>query len=325
MAYFSTQGTQQPTGWQNLSGQGMTALPTIATPKPFTYSPAITKASSIAGAYNPNTFDYGKLNTFATTPVSWTPESIQNLYKTQFSDLQQAQDLSNQNISNTMKGRFQGRSGALVKELIDNAYGYNRSRENVLSDVLGQLLPQQEQLTQSRQAMGLTGEQTRQSGFGLAGDLLTKLATTELGAAGQTTAQKEVDIKELATRGDLDLRDKALQISEVAQNRQLNQEDQKIAIQTLDSAAQRSSLASQDAIRQGNYELAVTMQKEAEYFENQRLELEKQAQSFTQEATKQQLSLSALDQILTAAGIDKETARKIKETFSNLNVNVTTA
>lgn len=412
MAYFNTQTDQN-----NINTPIYTPYvpPAIAKPQPFTYTQPVKNLQTAAGEYNPSTFDYSALNNFATTPVQWSGADISNLYKTQFGDLQQAQDVSNQNILNTMKGRFQGRSGALVRELMNNAYGYNRSRENVLSDVLGQILPQQEQLTQSRQALGLTGETTRQSGYGLAGDLLSKIASTELGAAAQGTAEQQLNIQELSARGDMDLRDKALQMADYAQNRQLSQEDTRIATETLNSAsqranleaqqliqsgqlelakkaqkdadsldyerlklsqkdlqfnqdtayeklklerkaqeygqsadyerlklerksqdeasqiewlnsaAQRSSLAAQDAIRQGNYELAVQTQADVDYFENERLKLEQQAQGFNQGIAQNQLMLSYLDEVLTAAGIDKNEATKIKELFQQLPLKVSGA
>jgi uncharacterized damage-inducible protein DinB len=147
------------------------------TPTSFQYSDAYNNLLNTLSSFNP-AYDT------SFEPVQWTPEQIQNMYSTQFADLDRQQQLAEKRLSNLLQERFQGRSGQLITGLGDLAYDYGRQRENVMSDVLAKVLAQQEELTQGRQSLAQNEAALRNALYQTGTSLLNTIGGADIAEAG---------------------------------------------------------------------------------------------------------------------------------------------
>ena len=239
---------------------------------------------------------------------SWSPEQIKSTYSGTFSDLRRQQQLGLQDLLGQLKERGLGRSGANepspetpVGRMLSE---YGRQESNIIENVLGQLLPKEQEL--------------KQSGAANLSNILNNLMQGQLGAEGATMNRLGAGQGLLGDVANQMLSAQGLNANEVSTNKSLALQERTTKINELNSSVQRTSQALQDAIAEGNYRLANVQAQQLMDLNSQKMNLEAQGQAFGQESTKVNQAMNAVDLIAKYANLDEQTKNQLMAIISNL-------
>uniref|UniRef100_A0A6M3JDM8 Uncharacterized protein n=1 Tax=viral metagenome TaxID=1070528 RepID=A0A6M3JDM8_9ZZZZ len=280
---------------QSLINKGVSAYDTMAEQDPFQYGQSIQDMAKRLGTYNPQA-----IQEWAETPVEWTPEQIKNTYSGMFSDLGREEELAQQNILNELKSRGLGRSGQIETSLGNLAEQYGRQRSNIITDVLGQLLPEQEKLSQSRMGLGMQGYQT-------AADLMTSATTMEQQQEAVNLTRKQQAIDQLGQVMGVNVAERGMDIQE---------KEMKIRrdIDTKQAEISEKDVEARNAISSGNLELAEYAFNEQQRLNEEYYNMQSQAQQFSQKYSIETLKKSFLDTMVATYGMEMTDASRIWST-----------
>mgnify|MGYP001585467230 CR=1 FL=1 len=277
-------------------------------------------------------FDPNEFAGWARTPVNWNEDQIRSTYSGAFSDLARQRELATKTLLAELQSRGLGRTGMVETSLGDLASEYGRQESNVIQNVLGQLLPKAEELTQSKRGMQLEG-------YGTAGELAKTMGGMETEAAGinvqrntlsanvlntmqqAATAGKGQDIEaakleidKILKSRELDIDTKLANLQELMTNSNINNDVKRVALESTRTEYDRMGTEAQTALARGNLALAEKQQKDSLLLQQGYADMASQQQGFQQGATQQQMKQNFLDTLVNVYGMELADATKIWQT-----------